>query len=123
MAAPAALAPRPLVIHHYTPEGHSVMEDVSDDETVDSEGEIESDPELERELEMDADQQRFYQHQQQQAMYYQQHQQQNSNPDLSNPHPDATVKDDSTEDAFSDDDSSTASIPDENIDFSLTYAL
>lgn len=95
----------------------------------------------------DAEQHNFYLQQQQQAMYYHQHRQINglkegmisglggngningngAGPSRIQAQPqryegmhDGLEDDD---EAFSDDESSTASIPDENIDFSLTYAL
>ncbi len=95
---------------------HSIMEDASDD------GDDEEDP-------------YFYEHQhqqqQQQAIYCQQRQQQQQqSPDgvgqTLQVHPQVHVETgDGIEDEemYSDDESSTASVPDENIDFSLTYAL
>ncbi|RSH93410.1 hypothetical protein EHS25_007766 [Saitozyma podzolica] len=107
------------------PQQHSIMEDVSDS----------GDEEESFEGEMDEDQDRFYHSQAQQALYYQQHQQQHAeasgqNRGLEREHDgdyeheqqqgNERVED---EEMYSDDESSTASIPDENIDFSLTYAL
>lgn len=79
----------------------------------------------------------FYQHQQQQARYYQQHQQQygiNEHQQQQQPQQQQVHiqnngvhandgQDGLEDDDMYSDDSSTASIPDENIDFSLTYAL
>lgn len=107
----------------------SVMED-SDT----SESDFESDPQLA--MAMDPEQQHFYVQQQQQAMYYQQHQQasggvapeggyqarlagERERRGSSSSNGDGDGDDD---DGFSDD-SSVASIPDEEIDFGLTYAL
>lgn len=109
------------------PQQHSIMEDVSDS----------GDEEESFEGEMDEDQDRFYHSQAQQALYYQQHQQQHAeasgqNRGLEREHQHDGDYDheqqqgherDEDEEMYSDDESSTASIPDENIDFSLTYAL
>ena len=114
-----SLAPEPQVVSYHSYPSHSIMEDVSDSE---------SDPDLEAEL--DPDQQRFYEQQQQQATYYQQHTSAHGSSDQVNMingrgqgsggSGEGGMED---EDMYSDDESSTASIPDENIDFSLTYAL
>ncbi len=113
----APLAPR-LGFYHQAYPHHSVMEDASDDGD-------------------DEDEEQSYEQQQQQAMYYQQqrhhHQQQQQQQQQqhfgspgtiqqANAQPDGQdgIEDD---EIYSDDESSAASIPDENIDFSLTYAL
>ncbi|KAK4685392.1 hypothetical protein P7C73_g4761, partial [Tremellales sp. Uapishka_1] len=84
---------------------HSIMDDISDS------GDDES---FQGDIVMD--QQAFYQHQhQQQQMQYEQHQ-------AENPNANVTEEELEDEDAFSDE-SSVASVPDEHIDFSLTYAL
>jgi hypothetical protein len=86
---------------------------------------------------IDMNQAQFYQQQQQQAMYYQHHPQQldgNGNPADAGPssrlaqHGLITQGDmqeglDEEEDFSDEDEESEADIPDENIDFSLTYAL
>jgi hypothetical protein len=89
---------------------------------------------------IDMNQAQFYHQQQQQAIYYQQHQHGHSGasgPGQGHGHgsQDAgpsrnsglvthgDMQDGLEEEEYSDDESSTASIPDENIDFSLTYAL
>jgi len=113
----APLAPR-LEFYHQAYPHHSVMEDASDDGD-------------------DEDEEQSYEQQQRQAMYYQQqrhhHQQQQQQQQQqhfgspgtiqqANAQPDGQdgIEDD---EIYSDDESSAASIPDENIDFSLTYAL
>ena len=109
---------------HQAYANHSVMENGSDGS--DDEGFMQGD--------IITDHQHSYhqQQQQQQATYYQQHQyqqqygQSDAAPQLepaiqANEHVQDGVQE---EEMYSDDDeSSTASIPDENIDFSLTYAL
>ncbi|WWC65707.1 uncharacterized protein I303_108328 [Kwoniella dejecticola CBS 10117] len=115
----------------------SVMEDVSDDEQHvnghpnphgdDSEDDDES---IEGDI-MDPAHAHFYHRQQQQALYYQQHQQQHgSTTDLTSTVPASSSKSnmnngvgDGDEEMYSDEESDTDSMPDENIDFSLTYAL
>lgn len=106
---------------------HSVMEDTSDS------GDDQDNDSMEGDIDMD--QAHFYHQQQQQAMYYQQHQQQFANGSASQDagpssrsssnglitHGD--MQEGLDEEEYSDDESSVASIPDENIDFSLTYAL
>ena len=89
---------------------------------------------------IDMNQAHFYHQQQQQAMYYQQHQQglaggsgqgqgqgsQDAGPSRNPNHGLITqgdMQDGLDEEEDYSDTSSTASIPDENIDFSLTYAL
>lgn len=107
----AALAPRTQL--HTAPPSQSIMEDASD---------TESDPDLDAHL--DPDQQQFYQRQQEQAMYYQQHTSQHgSQTDLSAAARHSKVDTGDDGEMYSDDDSSTASIPDDNINFELTYAL
>lgn len=112
----------------------SIMEDTSD-----SGEEFESDY---MDGAIDMNQAHFYHQQQQQAIYYQQHRQgpsgapgQGPNQGQGQGSQDAgpsrnsglmthgDMQDVLEEDDYSDDESSTASIPDENIDFSLTYAL
>lgn len=104
----------------------SVMEDTSDS------GEDQDNDSMEGAIDMD--QAHFYHQQQQQAQYYQQHQQNIANNGVSSDagpsrrsenglitHGD--MQEGLDEEEYSDDESSVASIPDENIDFSLTYAL
>jgi len=114
----APLAPR-LGFYHQAYPHHSVMEDASDD--GDDEDEEQS-YEQQQQQAMYYQQQRHHHHQQQQQQQQQQHfgspgtiQQANAQPDGQD-----GIEDD---EIYSDDESSAASIPDENIDFSLTYAL
>ena len=99
------LAPQPQYPHQSYP-NQSIMEDASDDGD-------------------DDDDEQFYEQQAQQAMYYQQHQQQqisHAGPaQQANLHTEAQERMED-EETYSDD-SSMASIPDENINFSLHYAL
>ena len=98
---------------HTVPPSHSFIEDASD---------TESDPDLDAHL--DPDQQQFYQRQQEQAMYYQQHTSQHgSQTDLKAASRHSKIDTGDEEEMYSDDDSSTASIPDDNINFELTSAL
>ena len=105
---------------------HSIMEDSDGDDEEDSmEGAI------------DVNQAQFYQQQQQQNMYYQHHQQQldgSGNPVDSGSSSrmnqnglitQGDMQEGLDEEEYSDDEDeeSEADIPDENIDFSLTYAL
>lgn len=126
------------------------MED-SDSGSSGSEDEFESDPQLA--MAMDPEQQHFYVQQQQQARYYQQHQQASGGvapeggyqarlmgekererrgsasasasaaSSAGDGDANGTVGGAEEDDAYSDDGSSVASIPDEEIDFGLTYAL
>jgi hypothetical protein len=108
-----------VAVQHYPT--HSGIDDVSEDET--------SDDEMgDHEESFDMEQHNFYHRQQQQALFYQQHQQQHGQSDAAGPsrpsvkkHPQSELEDDDVD--YSDDGSSTASIPDENIDYGLTYAL
>ncbi|WRT69525.1 uncharacterized protein IL334_006512 [Kwoniella shivajii] len=130
----------------------SVMEDVSDEEHDMDEHELEGADEDDDDESMQGDMidsahAHFYHQQQQQAQYYQQHQQQHSGSqsDLTNPasasgpsrplsqqqqqqqqqqqHQQQQQQVEGEDDAYSDEESDTDSMPDENIDFSLTYAL
>ncbi|WWC92990.1 uncharacterized protein L201_007954 [Kwoniella dendrophila CBS 6074] len=121
----------------YGAQSQSVMEDVSDDDHDMNGHEHEDDEEdddesIEGDI-LDPAHAHFYHQQQQQALYYQQHQQQHgSQTDLTNP---STVSKqqmnnaqhssglEGDEEVYSDEESDTDSMPDENIDFSLTYAL
>lgn len=77
-------------------------------------------------IEMDQDHANFYYQQQQQAILYQQHHQENGlEPGaarMAAKHARMSVDGDS-DDGFSDEESDSDSMPDESIDFSLTYAL
>lgn len=125
---------------HMYPSQHSIMEDLSDDERShedEDEEEMGDDESFEGDIVQHhggvhhPDQNSFYRQQQQQAIYYQQHKQQHgegeAGPSRTSPSKgiNAQAQDGlEDEDMYSDDDeSSTASIPDEDIDFSLTYAL
>jgi hypothetical protein len=107
---------------------HSIMEDSDDGE----------DEEDSMEGAIDVNQAQFYQQQQQQAAYYQNHQQQlDGSGNQADAGPSSRVAQNGLithgdmqegldEEEYSDDDEddeSEADIPDENIDFSLTYAL
>ncbi|WVW86747.1 hypothetical protein I302_108801 [Kwoniella bestiolae CBS 10118] len=111
--------------HDHHMNGHGDEDDEDDDESI--EGDINM---------MDPAHAHFYQQQQQQALYYQQHQQQHgSQTDLTNPSGSSKqnmnnqnnngngVGVEGDEEMYSDEESDTDSMPDENIDFSLTYAL
>ncbi|WWC73524.1 uncharacterized protein I206_107496 [Kwoniella pini CBS 10737] len=112
----------------------SVMEDESDDEhdlnghqNSQEEESEEDDDSIEGDT-MDPAHAHFYHQQQQQAMYYQQHQQQHSSTtDLSGTASSSRSNNNNggaeDEEMYSDEESDTDSMPDENIDFSLTYAL
>ncbi|WWD20143.1 hypothetical protein CI109_104619 [Kwoniella shandongensis] len=138
MAAIAAAQP-----HHFQQQqqyypSQSVMEDSDDadrrEDDDDEEDEEEDDDEsIQGDYEMDPDHAHFYHQQQQQAIYYQQHQQQKnasqSDGNATGAGPSTRQQDvnpaqqDADEEAYSDEGSDTDSMPDENIDFSLTYAL
>jgi hypothetical protein len=112
----------------------SVLED--DDSVMSSESDFESDPQLA--MAMDPEHRHFYAKQQEQAMLYQQHQRASGGVapeggyqarmmlgEKGKERRESRVGDDGEEDEdmYSDDGSSAASIPDEEIDFGLTYAL
>lgn len=124
--------------HDYSSASHdtqvqevSVLED--DDSIMSSESDFESDPQLA--MAMDPEQQHFYAKQQEQARHYMKHQRlsggvapqggyqariMNGEKGKERRESQGVGEDD---DDFSDDGSSAASIPDEEIDFGLTYAL
>lgn len=114
----------------------SVLEDDDDESVMSSESDFESDPQLA--MAMDPEQQHFYAKQQEQAKQYQLHQRMSGgvapeggyqarimSGEKSKSRRESRVGDDGEEDEdmYSDDGSSSASIPDEEIDFGLTYAL
>lgn len=127
----AAIGVQPQAMQHQQQHrpypNQSVMEDTSDS------GEEYDNDSMEGAIDMN--QAHFYNQQHQQAIYYQQHQQQLSGgpgngAQEAGPSRNANglithgdMQDGLDEEEYSDDESSTASIPDENIDFSLTYAL
>ncbi|KAK6908752.1 hypothetical protein I203_102755 [Kwoniella mangroviensis CBS 8507] len=108
--------------HDHDPRMNGYDDDEDDDESI--EGDINM---------MDPAHAHFYHQQQQQALYYQQHQQQHgSQMDLNNPAGPSSKQNmnnqnqgglEGEEEMYSDEESDTDSMPDENIDFSLTYAL
>ncbi|WVQ96141.1 hypothetical protein IAU59_003244 [Kwoniella sp. CBS 9459] len=128
----AAIAAQPH--HHYQQHlypSQSVMEEASDDDEHDMDED--DDESIEGDL-MDPAHAHFYHQQQQQALYYQQHQQQHGSTDSvggAGPSRQNSAQQqqqqqqglDDDDGAYSDEESDTDSMPDENIDFSLTYAL
>ncbi|OCF46085.1 hypothetical protein I317_00175 [Kwoniella heveanensis CBS 569] len=130
----AAIAAQPH--HHYQQHlypSQSVMEDASDDDDHgdhDHDMDEDDDESIEGDL-IDPAHAHFYHQQQQQALYYQQHQQQHGSSDSvgggAGPSRQNSAQQqqglDDDDGAYSDEESDTDSMPDENIDFSLTYAL
>ncbi|WVF68607.1 hypothetical protein IAT40_003377 [Kwoniella sp. CBS 6097] len=138
----AAIAAQPH--HHYQQHlypSQSVMEDASDDDEHDHNDDHDMDEDDDESIEgdlIDPAHAHFYHQQQQQALYYQQHQQQHGSTDSvggagsagpsrqnnaqHHQQQQQQVLDDD-DGAYSDEESDTDSMPDENIDFSLTYAL